>query len=189
MYLRKLAISDAPLMLEWMHDPDISCFFRADFAAMTLQDAQDFIMSSRKITHDNSINACVSSDDGEYMGTVSLKHIDFASGTSEFAIVMRKLAMGRGFAWFGMSEIISGAFQDIGLSLVWWNVLRDNLRAIRFYEKHNFSEIINVPEEFAKYYDDTEKFKWFSVKQPMTETQNFGHNCNKPILLSLQEFL
>ena len=169
MYLRKLELHDAPLMLEWMHDPEISRFFRADFASMTLHDAENFIAHSTKLTPDNSINAAVSSDDGTYMGTVSLKHINFLRGNAEFAIVMRRAAHGQGFAWYGMREIIAGAFRDLKLSLVWWNVLRVNHRAVRFYEKHNFSEMMSVPDEFTRYYEDTQKFRWYSVVSPMTD--------------------
>ena len=171
MYLRRLVDSDAPLMLEWMSDPDITRYFRADFASMTLTDVSAFIESSQKISHGN-INAAVSSDNGAYMGTVSLKHIDFHGGSAEFAIVMRKCAMGKGYAWFGMSEIIAGAFRDLNLSLVYWNVLRNNLRAVRFYDKHNFSEMLNVPGEFMKYYEGVENLKWYSVNQLMTNSDS-----------------
>ena len=169
MYIRKLVPSDAPLMLEWMHDPDISRNFRADFASMTIHDAETFIRSSNKIDANGNINAAVSSDEGEYMGTVSLKHIDGHSG--EFAIVMRKSAMGKGFAWFGMSWIIAGAFRDLCLEMVWWNVLKDNARAVRFYDKHNFKEMIDVPEEFVKRYENMNNLKWYCVNSPMTKTK------------------
>ncbi len=167
MYLRKLVPSDAVFMLEWMSDSDITQHFRADFASMTLSDVNAFIDSGQKISNGN-INAAVSDDNGTYMGTVSLKHIDFREGNAEFAIVMRKSAMGKGFAWFGMSEIIAGAFRDLNLSLVYWNVLKSNTRAVRFYDKHNFSEMLNVPDEFMKYYEGMQNLKWYSVKQLMT---------------------
>ena len=195
MYLRKLVPSDAPLMLEWMSNPDITQYFRADFASMTVADVNAFINSGQKITNGN-INVAVSSENDEYMGTVSLKHIDFTDGSAEFAIVMRESAMGKGYAWFGMSEIISAAFRDLELNLVYWNVLRNNLRAIRFYEKHNFNEMSDVPEKFMKYYRGVENLKWFSVIQPMIKqeslkiidsglrTQDSGY-----IIMSLREFL
>ena len=169
MYIRKLVPSDAPLMLEWMHTPDISRHFRADFASMTIDDAERFVRSSRKMTPDGSINAAVSSDTDEYMGTVSLKHTDFIGGSAEFAIVTRSCAMGKGFAWFAMNWIITGAFRDLGLNLVYWNVLKDNHRAVRFYDKHNFSEMLDVPAEFLKHYEGIENLKWYYVNSPMTD--------------------
>ena len=41
--LRKLEKKDAPLMIEWMHDQDVNCNFRADFAHMTLEQSQNFV--------------------------------------------------------------------------------------------------------------------------------------------------
>lgn len=43
MKLRKLCDKDAESMLEWMHDPAVSQFFRAPFAQMTMEDARSFI--------------------------------------------------------------------------------------------------------------------------------------------------
>ena len=43
MNLRKLELKDAPLMLEWMHDPDVVQNMQADFAHKTLSDCENFI--------------------------------------------------------------------------------------------------------------------------------------------------
>ena len=54
MYLRKLELKDAPLMLEWMHDPDVVKNLRADFSSKKIEDAIDFIKRSdlgNKSTH------------------------------------------------------------------------------------------------------------------------------------------
>ena len=42
-HLRKLELKDAPLMLEWIQDPTIACFFRFDAQSMTIQDCEEFI--------------------------------------------------------------------------------------------------------------------------------------------------
>lgn len=46
MNLRKLELKDAPLMLEWMHDPDVVQNMQADFAHKTLSDCENFIRVS-----------------------------------------------------------------------------------------------------------------------------------------------
>ena len=43
MYLRKLELKDAPLMLAWMHDKIVTEKLRTDFASKTLLDAENFI--------------------------------------------------------------------------------------------------------------------------------------------------
>ena len=75
------------------------------------------------------------------MGTVSLKNVE--DGSAEFAITVRKSAMGRGYSWYGMEEIIRLAFEEFGLESVYWCVSRENERAVRFYDKHNFHEALD----------------------------------------------
>ena len=43
MYLRKLELKDAPLMLAWMHDKSVTEKLRTDFTSKTIQDAESFI--------------------------------------------------------------------------------------------------------------------------------------------------
>lgn len=74
MYLRKLKIEDAALMLEWMHDNDVTTNLQTDFASKTLEDAKTFIIQSQN-DHDN-LNLAIASNTDAYMGTVSLKHIN-----------------------------------------------------------------------------------------------------------------
>ena len=46
MYLRKLELKDAPLMLAWMHDKSVTEKLQADFASKTIDDAESFIKMS-----------------------------------------------------------------------------------------------------------------------------------------------
>lgn len=159
MYLRKLELKDALLMLSWMHDKSVTSGLRTDFASKTVTDAENFIKESWE-DRDN-INLAIASDKDEYMGTVSLKHIE---GTNaEFAITVRAEAMGHGYSWFGMESIIEKAFNDLGLESVYWCVSRDNARAVRFYDKHNFHEILDVPQKVLDRYIGIENLKWYSV--------------------------
>ena len=111
MRLRPLEKKDAPLMLEWMHDADCVENLSANFASKTLEDCLGFIESSK----DTSVhlNLAIADDADEYMGTASLKHIDRTASTAEFAIAMRRCAMGKGFSKYGMQRII-----EIGLDLL-----------------------------------------------------------------------
>lgn len=159
MNLRKLKLKDAPLMLDWMQDEKVTKDLRADFASKTMRDAESFIRSSWK--DEDNLHLAITSDEDEYMGTVSLKHISDKS--AEFAITVRSKAMGRGFSWFGMEEIINKAFQEMGLESVYWCVSRDNTRAQRFYDKHNFHEVIDIPQKALDRYEGIDNLKWYSV--------------------------
>ncbi len=159
MHLRKLELFDAPLMLSWMHDENVTKNLRANFAAKTLADAEAFIYSSWEDTE--NVNLAIASDGDEYMGTVSLKHIENES--AEFAITVRSEAMGRGYSWFGMQNILKMAFDEMRLSEVYWCVSKDNSRAIRFYDKHHFQETGVLSQAVLDRYADVPNLKWYHV--------------------------
>lgn len=159
MRVRRLKMKDAPLMFEWMHDQRVTEKLRADFTSKTLQDAENFIKDSLKKSHD--LHLAIVSDEDIYMGTVSLKNMK--KETAEFAITVRAEAMGHGYAWFGLDMMLKKAFDELGLESVYWCVSRDNERAVRFYDKHNFSEMIDVPSEALKRYEGVKNLKWYSV--------------------------
>lgn len=162
MNLRQLKMKDAKLMLEWMHDDNVVHDLHTDFASKSIDDCENFINANKDISGD-SLNFAIASDEDEYMGTVSLKHIDRQLGTAEFAITIRKKAMSRGYAWFGMREIIEYAFNNLNLNSIYWCVSRNNNRAIRFYDKHNFSETFDIPLYIRRRYDNENELKWYSV--------------------------
>ncbi len=159
MRLRKLEIKDAPYMLEWMHDADVTANMHTNFASKTIYDAEYFINQSQYDAE--NVHLAIASDEDEYMGTVSLKYVNGES--AEFAITVRSEAMGKGYSWFGMEAIIDKAFDDLNLDCVYWCVSRDNKRAVRFYDKHNFHEVIDIPRDVLERYKGIENLKWYSV--------------------------
>lgn len=161
MYLRELNINDAPFMLEWMHDESVTHDLSTNFNTKTIEDCERFISGSHDKTKD--LHLAIVSDSDEYMGTVSLKQIDEVAGNAEFAIAVRKSAMGRGYSWFGMIEIIKFAFEELGLNSVYWCVSNDNQRAVRFYDKHGFHKAIDISESILSRYSDVPNLRWYSV--------------------------
>ena len=136
MKLRELELKDAPLMLEWMHDESLVEFLQANFKEKELSDCESFIEACK---HDEeNKNWAICNDEDEYLGTISLKHIDKKNGNAEYAISMRKCALGTGASRFGSEELLRIAFEEMGLNRVYLNVLVDNIRANKFYEKVGF---------------------------------------------------
>lgn len=133
--LRRLEKKDAPLMLEWMHDSEINCNFQADFASASLESVLDFIKDS--FDDENQNFAFVDKND-EYLGTISLKHISYKNQNAEYAIVARKKAHGTGAAVQATQELLKYAFEQLKLHKVYLNVLEDNVRAQKLYEKCGF---------------------------------------------------
>lgn len=161
MRLRNLELKDAPLMLEWMHDPNVVEKLRGHFLEKTIEDCEVFIKAAGNKEHD--IHLAIVTDEDEYMGTVSLKNIDRDNNSAEFAITVRKSAMGRGYSWWGMEEIIRLAFCRYALECVYWCVSRNNERAVRFYDKHNFHETVDISPVILDRYEGMENLKWYSV--------------------------
>lgn len=139
MKLRKLDIKDAPLMLEWMHDDSVVCNLSTDFGKMTIEDCNTFITKS--LVDSENLHMAIVDECDEYMGTVSLKHIDKSFLSAEFAITVRKKAMGKQFSRYAMSEMIKIGFEELGLNKIYWCVSKHNQRAVHFYDKNGYKKI------------------------------------------------
>ena len=146
-------------MLAWMNDKSVTKDLHSNFASKTIEDCENFIRDSWD--DNNNLNLAIASDSDEYMGTVSLKHIE--DGAAEFAITIRAEAMSHGYSWFGMESIIDKAFNELDLECVYWCVSRKNIRAVRFYDKHNFHEALVIPQKVLDRYEGVENLKWYSI--------------------------
>ena len=157
-YLRSLRPEDAPLMLEWMQDPSIACFFRFDAAVMTVEKCAAFIESAN--CDQKSRHYAIADENDEYLGTISLKNIQ--NDSAEYAVSTRKCAHGTGAAVYATREILRIAFEELGLETVFLNVLADNLRANAFYCKMGFR--FKYAEENALELHGTPRtLNWYSI--------------------------
>ena len=169
MRLRILELRDAPLMLEWMHDESVVNNLSTDFSSKTIDDCKSFIEHARKMVNEineggnGDYHLAIVSDEDEYMGTVSLKHINHESEDAEFAITVRKVAMSKGYSWFGMVELIRVGFEELNLKAIYWCVSEKNLRACRFYDKHQFHIALDIPQRISSRYTGTPYLRWYAV--------------------------
>lgn len=163
--LRDLQESDADGMLEWMHDPETKKWFRFPMEKQTKADVISFIDKARKTdkkTQGSSIHLAVTDENDEYLGTISLKNIDYKSKNAEYAISMRQCTKGTGAAYKATKQILDYAFNTLDLEKVYLNVLKENKRAIAFYKKVGFKS--EGESRKAVYFND--KFHdlyWFSI--------------------------
>lgn len=176
MRLRNLEKKDAPLMLEWMHDKNVVSQLRTNFLSKTMEDAVAFIEQA-KDTQEN-LHLAIVSDEDEYMGTVSLKNVNYDKKIAEFGITVRAEAMTHGYAWFGMRSILEKAFSEFNLDCVYWCVSRQNKRAVRFYDKHNFHETLDISPTMRQGYEDIPNLKWYSaLKGDVWDNRDFVAGC------------
>lgn len=160
MKLRPLKIIDAPLMLEWMHDDSVVHDLGTDFSKKTLDDCLNFIEGSWE-DRDN-IHLAIADDSDKYMGTVSLKHIHKEDRYAEFAITVRKEAMGQGYSKYAMFEILRYGFEEVGLNSIYWYVKQNNTRALRFYDKNGFKRIEDVSLAVTRYLHAEDEYVWYA---------------------------
>lgn len=145
--LRPLAAKDAPFMLEWMTDPEITRFFRFDASKISLDSCLDYI--GRAQADPDTIHFAIVDEADEYLGTISLKDIDREKQQAEYAISTRKKAHGSGAALEATRLILQYAFDTLGLECVYLNVLAENGRANAFYRKAGFRFVREEPGGLA----------------------------------------
>lgn len=133
--LRRLEAKDISGMLEWMHDPEINRWYRFDAASMTEERAEKFIAGSFMET---DRHYAIADDDDNYLGTISLEDIDRVNAHALYAVSLRAKAQGHDIALAATKMLLEIAFRELDLERVYLNVLSDNMRAKRFYEKAGF---------------------------------------------------
>lgn len=148
-------------MLEWMQDNDVVHDLKTDFSKKTIHDCIRFINDS--INMNTAIHLAIVDDSGSYMGTVSLKNIDRKEKKAEFAITVRRVAMGKGFSQYAMREITRLAFEENDIDFIYWCVSANNKRAVRFYDKQGFDRWNDVPEGILKAYSFDKDLLWYYV--------------------------
>ena len=118
MHLRKLVLSDAVPMLEWMHNTNVVEYFDADFSKMTLENCLEFIRKTNECEMED-VHRAICSDNDQYLGTVSLKNISMKDKNAEYAIVINQESMGKGVSHFATKSILRIAFEELGLHKVY----------------------------------------------------------------------
>jgi diamine N-acetyltransferase len=160
MYLRKICKKDAEYMLEWMSDPDLTRNFRFNAQNVSIESVIDFIDSAA--IDSTNLHYAIADDEDEYLGTISLKGINHTDKNAEYAIALRKKAIGTGIASEATRLILKIAFSELKLNKVYLNVLSENSRAIRFYEKFGF-EYEGEFKDHIYVRNQLKSLKWYAI--------------------------
>lgn len=134
MKLRNLEEKDVPFQLEWMQDDNVNSFFQIDFKLKTFEEVLTFVKTG---TNEHNVHKAIVNEEDIYLGTISLKNINYVEKKAEYAIVVRKEFWGKGVANFATKEIIDIAKQ-FDLKKIYLTVLETNLKAISLYIKFGF---------------------------------------------------
>ena len=162
MQLRPLQTKDVQYILEWMHDDFVVRDMKTDFASKTLEDCITFV-NVAQVSSENLHLAIVDNND-DYMGTVSLKNIDNVA--AEFAITVRRCAMGNGYAEYAMKSIIEKGFKELDLKNIYWFVSPNNKRALRFYDKNKYMRVnTNIIQDIVQLSGEQNHYIWYLVRR------------------------
>lgn len=159
MHIRSVEERDLPIIEVVVKEKNEVSYYLQGLFNKNIEELIEYIMHSKQ----DDLNHCfvVASDIDECMGTVFIKNID--DKAAELYISVRDEAKGRGYAWFGMTEVLRMAFYDMNFESVYWAVHTSDKRAIRFFNKHNFHEVKDVPTVRANDYYPEKELKWYCV--------------------------
>lgn len=137
--LRRPEPSDAESLYILKNDPEINSRLGAFSTGMSRADIGDWIERHRHRT--NEVLFVVEDSASEVVGHVGLYDIDFRSRRAEFGIMLgARRSWGQGIGTRCTSFMLDYAFDRLNLDRVHLQVLADNVRARRLYERLGFIE-------------------------------------------------
>lgn len=160
--LRKLELSDATLMLEWMSKPEIYNKMQYDYKQLNLDSCIKFIRNSWD--DKENLHLAISNENSEYLGTISLKNIDYKNKNAELGIALHPQYMGKRIASFALFEMAKRAFFKLRLNRIYLYVRTDNNRAVMFYEKNQL-EFEGCSKESLLIEGEYRDILWFSLRK------------------------
>lgn len=155
--LRPLEPQDAPRMVEMMHDGVTTRYLQIGGPDYTEDTALGFICMAAD--ESKNLHRAVVDENDLYQGSVSLKNIDPVKKEAEYAISMHPAAQGKGAAKAASAAILELARQ-LGLKRIYLNVLAENERANRFYQKFGFRY---THDSTMNFHGEDKCLRWYEV--------------------------
>ena len=137
-YLRPLQLGDAESMADWMTDSEVTKDLAIGRFPSSIESASLFIRNSW--TDRKNVHFAITNENKDYLGSISLKNIDYIDRNAEFAIVLRKEFWGTSHAYEATQLIIKYGFEKLNLIKIYLNVAGANEKAKRFYERFGFQK-------------------------------------------------
>ena len=136
-YLRALDRTDAPAILPWVNDPEVTQHLLVH-RPFSLSAEEAFIDAINRSEADVVFGICQREPD-RLVGVCGLHRIDHKNAHAMFGIFIGEAdARGRGLGTDATALVLQYAFDTANLNRVWLHVFEDNPGAIRVYEKLGF---------------------------------------------------
>lgn len=137
-YFRSLEREDAPLLVPWVNDTEVTRTLELFYRPTPLQIEVDFIDRIYKSEHDVVFGITVRETD-KLIGVTGLHQINFKNRRAVFGIFIgEKSEWGKGYGTEATALITRYAFETLNLNRVGLQVYEDNDRGIKAYERVGF---------------------------------------------------
>lgn len=156
-YFRALEPDDAPLLVAWVNDPEVTRTLELFYRPRNLQAEREFIESVNKSAQD-VVFAIVVKETDAVIGVAGLHRINFKERHAVFSIFIgEKSEWGKGYGTEATALMVGYAFDTLNLNRVSLQVYEYNQRGIRAYEKVGFVRegVLRQEHYYAGRYWDT----------------------------------
>jgi RimJ/RimL family protein N-acetyltransferase len=136
-YLRPLQRADAPLLVPWMNNPEVTRTL-ARIRPLNLQLEEEYIDHVSRSERDLGLLLVVRAADRP-VGAAGLHQIDARNRHAGFGIALGEpQECGKGYGSEATRLMLGYAFETLNLNRVWLQVYEYNARGLRAYEKVGF---------------------------------------------------
>ncbi|MEO6461999.1 MAG: GNAT family protein [Candidatus Eisenbacteria bacterium] len=138
--LRAYREDDLKNNVAWLNNPTVTRYL-LNMRPWSVVEEKAWLDRVMRNEDPNSATFVVETNDGEYVGSAGLMHIDHRNRTAEAGIVIgRPEEWGRGQGTDAMKTLLKHGFEELNLHRIALRVYTFNERAIRSYQKLGFVE-------------------------------------------------
>ena len=135
-YLRPLEQADAPLLQQWINDPEVT---RTLLAHQPINQAAEVRWLDELYKTDHEVVLGIATTADKLIGAVGLHRIDYKNSHAQFGIMIGdRDEWYKGYGTEATRLMVAYAFDTLNLNRVWLHVYVTNAYALRTYEKVGF---------------------------------------------------
>jgi len=137
--LNPLRMEDLDDIMMWINDPEVTKNFNIIDREISREEEHSYLENI--IKSENDFGYSIRTEEGEYLGNVSIYNIHWPSNHGQLGIIIGNTDhWGEGYAQSAVKEVLQKAFIDLKLHKVWLVAWEENEKNIHMYKKLGFQE-------------------------------------------------
>jgi len=138
--LRPLKKSDLGEIMKWINDLEVTKYLSSFIYPVSRLEEEKYL-EKMMLKNDIQKNWVIETKDGQYIGQITLEHINWKNRNAELGIVIGdKKKWGKGYGTEAIQMILGYGFHQMNLYNIYLWVFEYNHRGIRCYEKCGFKK-------------------------------------------------